>query len=107
MSGAFNNYGQEPPVECYGSLEEQLAEARREAAGLRGIIRSISVMLGWENVPPQATLERDIAALKARTRDAHRAEEENARLQALCKETSEKIGAVLELLGSLTPEGRP
>ena len=29
-------------------------------------LASLAAMLGWENMPPRATLERDIAALKAR-----------------------------------------
>lgn len=29
-------------------------------------VRSLARMLGWENVPPRETLERDVAALKAR-----------------------------------------
>ena len=52
---------QEPPKELPGCA---LCRAERDTA--RRTLRSISAMLGWVNTPPRETLERDIAALKAR-----------------------------------------
>lgn len=48
-------------IEAPAAIREQplVTEAERTVA-------SIAAMLGWENVPPRETLERDIAALKSR-----------------------------------------
>jgi chromosome segregation ATPase len=52
------------------TLENQLANCRAARRTAEQTIKSLATMLGWENVPPQDTLERDINALKARARTA-------------------------------------
>ncbi len=46
--------------------DEEIARLDTELEKQTRIVKSVAVMLGWENVPPQATLERDISAMKAR-----------------------------------------
>jgi len=43
---------------------------QRRIEELESIIKSIATMLGWGNVPPRETLERDINALKASARNS-------------------------------------
>lgn len=49
-----------PPV-----LSHHQIEACNEGGAAITTLESICVMLGWDNVPPQATIERNISALKA------------------------------------------
>jgi hypothetical protein len=51
-------------------------------------VKSLSVMLGWSNVPPREVLERDIRALKARA-------EESTGLQKKLKEAQSRYVAVI------------
>jgi len=58
-------------VDTEAAIEDalRLASPRASAADSESAERtlhSIVTMLGWENMPPRETLERDIAALKAR-----------------------------------------
>ena len=47
------------------AIDDALAAPPAEDENAR-TVRSLARMLGWENVPPRETLERDVAALKAR-----------------------------------------
>ncbi len=46
--------------------DEEIARLDAEIEKQSRIVKSVAAMLGWENVPPQETLERDLSAMKAR-----------------------------------------
>jgi hypothetical protein len=60
---------------------EEVATLRAERDRLQRTVASVAMMLGWGNVPPQDTLERDIAALKARVADATALRARDAQLE--------------------------
>ena len=55
-------------VLCVTRVCAALTDAEVELEEAKATIKSIATMLGWMNVPPRETLERSVAALKARTR---------------------------------------
>lgn len=52
-------------VDQAASDREWMARAERELAEARATIASVSVMLGWLNVPPRDTIEAHLRALRA------------------------------------------
>jgi hypothetical protein len=52
-------------------LQQQIDTLTTERNRFERTVRSIAAMLGWENVPPQDTIEREINALKARASRRH------------------------------------
>jgi hypothetical protein len=49
---------------------DEIAALTRARAEAEHTVASIAMMLGWGNIPPRDTLERDINTLKARAREA-------------------------------------
>jgi hypothetical protein len=66
--------------ECWNWLKASVREVDAHNSSVEGresaenTLKSLAAMLGWGNVPPRETLERDIAALKARARDSAKPE---------------------------------
>lgn len=67
-----------PEVRYVLDLRQERDAALARATQAERAIKSVATMLGWGNVPPQETLERDINALKAR---ADKAEADAAALR--------------------------
>lgn len=67
-------------------VEVVRAESSSETQAAERTAASIAAMLGWGNVPPQATLEAEIRALKARV-------SEGAQLREVLADTNEALAA--------------
>lgn len=67
------------PEALHARIKELAAHVAALSADSR-TVKSLSVMLGWENVPPQDMLEAEIRAMKARIKD------QAAQLTALTEE---------------------
>lgn len=63
-------------AQCGFCLAADLASCRAALRTAEQIVKSLATMLGWENVPPQDTLERDINALKTRAATAGKERDE-------------------------------
>jgi hypothetical protein len=53
-------------------LADQMDQDAAKLAESERTVKSLAVMLGWENVPPRETLERSVSALKARLAEVER-----------------------------------
>lgn len=66
---AFDQDGGRSVIDMHGialAVDQDLSTHVDPAAAAMGTVKSIAVMLGWSNVPPRSSLERNISALKAR-----------------------------------------
>jgi FtsZ-binding cell division protein ZapB len=77
--------------DCADQLQPLLVLLLEQQRGQR-TIKSIATMLGWDNVPPQRTLEMDISTLKARVVDS---QAEVQRLKAINSELCSEHNGLL------------
>jgi len=77
---------------------QRLATLQTDLADSQRTIKSIATMLGWDNVPPQRTLEMDISTLKARVVDS---QAEVQRLTDALQAENDIIAALTEQLNLL------
>ena len=74
------------------TLQQRIETLTTERDEAHGIVKSIAMMTGWNNVPPQRTLETTISVLNARAEAATEAE---VRIETLEQEKAETKQALI------------